>query len=140
MSEKTLGTAHMTDDEFIAAFERREIAATHFHHADHVRLAWLYVERLGAREAEVRVLTGIRALAEHLGVPDKFNYTQTAAWVRVIASTRACHMNRESFGEWLQVHPAFLDQDHLLEYYSKDLLEGALARSQWTSPDLKPLP
>ena len=41
----------MTDNEFIASFENCSLANEAFHHADHVRMAFLYLARNPALEA-----------------------------------------------------------------------------------------
>ena len=63
----------MTHDELIAGFEGGTIAPGAFGHREHLRLAWLYLQRHGRPEAERRLLDGLRALAARGGQPDKFN-------------------------------------------------------------------
>jgi hypothetical protein len=41
-----LGCGHLSDDEFVTAFEEGTISRAAFHHADHVRLAWIYAGTL----------------------------------------------------------------------------------------------
>jgi hypothetical protein len=135
-----LGTAHMNDDEFMAAFEHGEIAGSTFHHADHIRLAYLYLTRFPMRDAEQRVLIGIRSMAARLGVPEKFNYTQTAAWLRVISAEIALHPEQGRFDEWVVAHQRLLDMTLLGQHYTKELLNSDRARSGWAPPNLEPLP
>src|SRR5271169_1056902 len=80
-----LGCGNLADDEFIAAFEECRLSPGGFHHADHIRLAWLYVRRFGAAQAEQRLLAGIQKMALHAGAPQKFLYTTTVAWARLVA-------------------------------------------------------
>lgn len=54
----------MTDAEFLAAFESGALAP--FHHRDHPRMAWLYLQRDGAA-AEASVLAGLRHFADVKG-------------------------------------------------------------------------
>jgi hypothetical protein len=83
-----LGCGHLSDDEFVAAFEEGTVSPTAFHHADHVRLAWIYAGRCDAAEAEEKLVAGIRRFATKAGVPKKFQYTTTVAWSRLVAASR----------------------------------------------------
>jgi hypothetical protein len=135
-----LGCGQMSDTEFLQAFEECRVAPASFHHADHVRLAWLYVRRYGASEAESLLLAGIRKLAIGAGVPGKFLYTTTVAWVRLVAAANREATTDHKFEEWIAGHAELLDQRLLEKYYSIGKLEGEPARSRWLDPDLAPLP
>ena len=56
----------MNDEQFIAAFENCSLLSEDFHHADHVRMAFLYLCRFPILEALQRV-TRIRRV-----LPDSF--------------------------------------------------------------------
>ena len=58
--ELNLGCGHLSDDEFVAGFEECTISPAAFHHADHLRLAWIYAGRYDAEEAEEKLLAEIR--------------------------------------------------------------------------------
>jgi hypothetical protein len=133
-----LGCGYMSDDEFVSGFEEGRLSPAAFHHADHVRLAWLYASRYTAVEAEEKLLTGIRRFAANAGVPQKFQYTTTAAWARLVAASRKESTAEQTFGEWITAHPEFLDRRLLDKYYSKGKLENEPARSVWVEPDLAP--
>jgi hypothetical protein len=47
-----LGCGHLSDDEFVAAFEECRLSPAGFHHANRVRLAWSYTGRCDAKGAE----------------------------------------------------------------------------------------
>ncbi len=57
-------TRHLSDDEFLDAFESCALAANLFHHADHIRLALLHVLRLGDRAPDASA-RAIRRFAMH---------------------------------------------------------------------------
>jgi hypothetical protein len=71
-------------------------------------------------------------------VPEKFQYTTTVAWSRLVAASRENSNAVNTFGEWIARHPEFLDR-LLDKYYSKPTLESEPARSTWVAPDLAPL-
>jgi hypothetical protein len=51
-----LGCGQLSDDEFVAAFEECALSPAAFHHADHLRLAWIYAGRCDAAEAEEKLV------------------------------------------------------------------------------------
>jgi hypothetical protein len=134
------GTLHLTDEEFVRAFESCELAGASFHHADHVRLTWIYVRQFGVEGATERVLAGIRRFAAHSGSPTKFHFTQTCAWVRLIAASQRKSADIENFVEFIEAHSDLLDANALARYYSKSLLDSPAARDVWVEPDIGALP
>jgi len=134
-----LGCGHLNDSDFVTAFEACQLHHGAFHHADHIRLAWIYVTRDGANKAEAQLLAGIRKMALDAGAPQKFLYTATIAWTRLVAAAHQNGLNAQSFSEWIQQHPQLLDRDLLAKHYSPGRLETPEARSGWVEPDLAPL-
>jgi hypothetical protein len=139
-SEIGSGTLPLTDAEFVRAFESCELARDTFHHADHVRLTWIYICQLGVEGATERVMAGIRRFAAHNGSPDKFNFTQTYAWVRLIAAAQRESLRVRTFEEFVVAHPELLDVNAVGRYYSKFVLDSPAARAGWVEPDISPLP
>lgn len=137
--ERSLGFSHLNDDEFLHAFESCSIDPSKFHHADHVRIAWIYIRRVGATPAEQKLLDGIRNLANHAGVANKFLYTATVAWARLVAAAVEKETSDVSFTEWISKHPELLDKDLLDQFYSAGILKTEPARNNWIPPDRKPL-
>jgi hypothetical protein len=134
------GTLHLSDEEFVRAFENCELAGASFHHADHVRLTWIYVRQFGEEAATERMLAGIRGFAIRHGSPKKFHYTQTCAWVRLIAAAHRESADTKTFAEFAAAYPELLDVNSLARYFSKTLIDSAAARSEWVEPDVSPLP
>jgi hypothetical protein len=137
--ELNLGTASMCDDAFLQAFEACQLDPAKFHHADHIRLAWLCVQRYGARQAETVLLDGICKFAQNAGVPQKFHYTITIAWARLVAAACRESDSCDLFYEWIKTHPELLNRYLMNEHYSAGKLESLQARCGWLEPDLKPL-
>lgn len=139
-SSVNLGTSSLSDKDFLAAFESCSLPNTVFHHADHIRLTWLYVRQFGEVAAAQRVIEGIQRYAAFNGAGKKFNYTQTRAWVRLVA--HACEQSpaEASFVEFAAAYAKLFDKSALAAHYSKQLLESDAARSAWVNPDLLPLP
>jgi hypothetical protein len=137
--ELNLGTAPLSDDAVLQAFEACQLDPSRFHHADHIRLAWLCVRRHGAAKAETLLLDGIRKFAQRAGAPQKFHHTITIAWTRLVAAACSKSNSGESFSEWMESHPELLNKHLLKEHYSEERLEISEARAGWLDPDLKPL-
>jgi len=137
--ELNLGTAPMSDDAVLRAFEDCQLDPAKFHHDDHIRLAWLCVQRYGAREAETKLLDGLRRFAQRAGVPQKFMHTTTIAWTRLVAAAQTGSPRTVNFSGWIQSRPQLLDRNLLARYYSPGRLEAPEARSGWVEPDLAPL-
>jgi len=137
--ELNLGTAPMSDDAVLQAFEDCQLDPRKFHHADHIRLAWLLIRAYGLTDAEAKLLRGIQKMAQHAGVPQKFHYTTTVAWARLVAAASRNSNSHDSFYEWISTHPELLDPHLMCGYYSPGRLETPQARSEWLEPDLKPL-
>ena len=137
--EISLGFGEKSDTDFVKAFESCAFSPGDFHHADHLRLAWIYVKSWGAVAAEEKFLTGIRKLAIHAGAPEKFLYTTTVAWVRLVAARLRQSEGSGSFQDWIARWPELLNKNLLNEYYSPGKLESLPARRAWLEPDLKAL-
>jgi len=133
------GYEHLSDEEFLSGFEESRLAPGNFHHRDHVRLAWICVRRFGRLAAEERLLRGIRKMAEQAGVPEKFLYTTTVVWVRLVAARQPQAEGHEKFDDWIANWPELLNKNLLDEYYSAGKLESAQARIGWLEPDRKPV-
>jgi hypothetical protein len=129
----------MTDEEFLATFERGGFSAVEFPHRAHLRMAYLYIRQLGPASAADRLTTGIRRLAAAHGHVDRYHETLTRAWVDVVALAMA-RTRAETFEELLARHPELLDKHLLLAHYSREVLFSAQARAQWVAPDLVPIP
>lgn len=130
-----LGSADLTDVEFLSAFETGDLPLSGFRHADHLRLAWLCLHQASLAEAELRVRNGIRRFAERHGVMDIYHDTVTKAWVRLLATHR-----ERSFPEFLAQHESRLNMNLLHRFWTPELLASEQARRGWVVPDRGPLP
>jgi hypothetical protein len=127
----------MNDGEFIAAFEACAIAKSDFHHADHVRLAWLYLRAGTTLEAMERFTAALQRFARHHGVPGLYHETITWAYLLLIRE----RMERDGApGDWpsfcavnedlLARNPSILER-----YYRPQTLRSEMARRIFVMPD-----
>ena len=125
----------MTDAEFTAAFEACAIANGDFHHADHIRLAWIYLREHPLLAAIDRFATSLRRFAAHHGVPGLYHETITWAYLLLIHE----RMNGESaFDEFRAANPdLFTWKPSVLDrYYSAGTLASDHARRVFVLPDV----
>ena len=124
-----------TDSEMLGRFERLEIDAPGFRHADHVRVACEMLGKYEFFDACSRYAKTILAMATGVGVPEKFNATITFAFMSLIAERRASS-DATDVDTFLAENPDLLDKDLLDRWYSKERLASPLARTQFLLPNL----
>ncbi|MFL6513572.1 MAG: hypothetical protein ACJ8M1_00950 [Chthoniobacterales bacterium] len=130
----------MNDAEFTRAFERGEIRNQDFHHASHLRVAWVYLgESTTLDQAIEKMCTTIRRFATSAGYPEKYHQTITVFWMRVLAALARLDRGAD-LERVLQENPQLLEKNLSLEYFSRETLSSDRARLGWVEPDLKPLP
>lgn len=116
------------------AFEACTIPNGEFHHADHIRVAWLYLRERPLLEAIERFTAGLRRFAAHHGVPGLYHETISWAYLLLIHE----RMNGEdSFDEFRSKHPdLFRWKPSVLDrYYKPETLASERARRVFVFPD-----
>ena len=106
--EIAMGSGHLCDEAFVAAFEACTLPNTQFHHADHVRLAWILVRSDGEAQATERIATAIRRFATHNGAPGKYDDALTRAWMRRIAEAVKQSPQVGTFEDFAEEHRGLL--------------------------------
>jgi hypothetical protein len=139
MAELNAGTLQLSDGELVRKIEDCTLE-TEFHHADHIRLAWIYLRTLPETEAADRMASTLKRYSAHKGKPDRYHHTMTLAWVRLVSAARRATPKTEVFGEFVAAQPHLADQKTLLSHYSQECLDNPAARTGWIEPDLRPLP
>ena len=140
MESIRLGTAHLTDKALVEEFESCRLPTAQFHHADHIRLAWVLLRHLAEAEATERIARAIRRYAEHNKIAHLYHQTITLAWMKLVSAGVKATPAGTGFSDFAAVHPELFDVQLLRRYYSKDLLDSPLARAGWVEPDLRDLP
>src|SRR5436190_2146183 len=121
------------------ALERCEVPNEGFHHASHLRVAWVYlVEFATVDEAAERMAATLRRFAAAVGHAEKYHQTMTVFWMRRLAIARAARPGA-SLDVILTHTPELLDKSLPLAYYSSGRLGSEEARASWLDPDLQPL-
>jgi hypothetical protein len=84
----------MTDDDLLAGFEACTLAE--FHHADHVRVAWLYLRQF---------VTGLQRFAAANGAAQKYDDALTCRYLARIAE---CMRGETTWDEFAAANPDLL--------------------------------
>jgi hypothetical protein len=126
--------------ELLRAFEAGEIPNAAFRHRDHLLMAWLYLRRDGPGRGAENIVTGIKRFAAAKGVPDKYNHTETMFWIRVLTHVIVSHPDAGDFEALLTRLPHLLDKRLPLRHWRRETITSPSAKSEWTPPDLHPLP
>lgn len=126
-----------SDAEFVAAFESCALPNTEFHHADHIRLAWVYLRELPLLEALERFRSGLQRFAAHNGVPGLYHETITWAYLLLIHERMQRAEATADFASFRRLHPdLFAWKPSLLDaYYRPETLGSDLARRVFVLPD-----
>ena len=127
----------MNERDFVAAFEACAIAAEDFHHADHVRLAWIYLGEHPLLEAIERFTKSLQRFARHYGVPGLYHETITWAYLLLIhermqrdGAPKDWESFRAANSDLFDRKPSILDR-----YYAPGTLNSDLARRVFVLPD-----
>jgi len=109
------------------AFEDGSLDPAAFGHRDHIGVAYEMLTHYDFFEALHRYATGIRALAERAGAPDKFHATITLAFISLIAE----RMSATGFSDaeaFVAANPDLCAPGVLAGWYSQGRLTSAVAR------------
>ena len=127
----------MTDDEFITRFEDCSLAVEDFHHADHVRMAFLHLRRYPPLEALQRFSASLMKFAATHNNPTLYHETITWAFLLLIRERMARSGRQQTWAEFSANNKDLLAwKDNILKkYYREETLSSALARSTFLLPD-----
>jgi hypothetical protein len=129
----------MDDTEFLRAFLNGWPADERFGHRDHLRVAWLVIERHGPELAAEIVGARLKAMAVARGVAPLYNETMTRFWIRLLAHVREATA-ATAIDEAIERVPMLLDRNLAQRHWSRTAMFGPEGRAMWVEPDLVPLP
>jgi len=127
----------MSDQQFMRQFEACTLPPECFHHADHLRMAFLYVCHYPILEAIQRFSEALRRFACAQGKPDRYHQTITWAYMFLIAERRERLDRGNNWEEFRSHNPDLLNwkPDILARYYHEETLNSSLARQIFVFPD-----
>lgn len=127
----------MTDQELIEKFEDCSLPSELFRHRDHVKVAWLYLNRYSKLEALTRFSEKLRNFAEHLGKPQLYHETITWGHIFLIHERIMRAGKKQDWAEFAGANADILDwRDGIFkQYYSDEVIASDIARSMFVLPD-----
>ncbi|HEX5757803.1 MAG TPA: hypothetical protein VF121_01270 [Thermoanaerobaculia bacterium] len=98
------------DARFVARFEAAALGHHEFGHREHLRVAWLYLQRHALEEALGAVRRGLRRISAAHGDPERYDEALTRAWVELVAEAMAGNGGGD-FSTLLAAHPELLERE-----------------------------
>ena len=135
-----LGSEAWSDEAFVDAMERITLPESCFTHADHIRLAWLFLRTQAMPEAAERMARTLQRYSTGMGKAERFHVTLTRLWMLLVDHHVAVHGQAVLFAEFASANPGLFDKALPFAFYSRTRLYGNEARAGWVEPDLAPLP
>jgi hypothetical protein len=131
----------VTDDELVAQFENGTLPLELFHHADHVKMAFLYLQRYPFMEALRRFSESLAGFAAAHGKTGLYNETITWAYLLIIRERVARAGRYQAWREFAAANEDLLSwKDSVLKrYYRAETLASEFAKTTFVLPD-KALP
>lgn len=127
----------MNDSEWMQAFETCTLPNSSFHHADHVKMAFLYLQKYSPLEALGRFSAALARFATANGKPALYNETITWAFLLLIRERIARASSPQTWAEFSAANEDLLrwDDNVLKKYYRSETLTSELAKSVFIFPD-----
>ncbi len=124
----------MNDEEFIAQFQAGTLA--NFHHQEHVRMAWLYLQRASVLDAIAGFTHDLQQFARAQGQPNLYHETITWGYLLLIHE-RMARGGEQPWEAFARANPDLLTWEGsvLKTYYHPDTLASDLARRVFVFPD-----
>lgn len=124
----------MTDRELLERFESGTLDPENFHHADHVRVAFLALREGQLLEVLGRFTTHLKAFAASVGKPERYHATMTCALLLLIA--QRIESRGQEWQDFARKNPDLLvwPSPLLRTYYSEDVLSSDEARRTFILP------
>jgi hypothetical protein len=128
------------DKELLERFENRTLRGEGFHHRDHVRIVWLYLQSNSVLETLDRFSAGLKRFAAANGKPNLYHETITWAYVFLIHERIERKEYRQSWSKFVAANPDLFDwKDNILKtYYQEATLRSETARRTFVFPDKLP--
>jgi hypothetical protein len=127
----------MNESEWMEQFERCALPNDSFHHADHVKMAFLYLQKYAPLEALGRFSAALTRFAAANGKPNLYNETVTWAFLLLIRERIARSNSPQTWAEFSETHVDLLrwDDNILKKYYRPETLASELAKKVFLFPD-----
>jgi len=123
----------MTEVEMVERFDAGTFPREMFHHEQHVRMAYLYLQRWPLLEALQRFSAALQRFATAAGKPERYHETVTWAFVFLI------HERMEKDWETFQTRNKDLMEwpdNYVMRLYGEGILKDENARGKFVMPKM----
>jgi len=127
----------MTDQEWMRGFEAATLPNESFHHADHVKMAFLYLQSYPPFEALDRFAASLKRFAQAHGKAERYHETITWALLYLIRERLARSAWSRNWEEFAARNSDLLlwKPSILAKYYHAETLASPLAKEVFVLPD-----
>jgi hypothetical protein len=127
----------MTGEQLIQQLENGATPADSFHHVDHVRLAFEYLNRYPALAALEKFSAALKRFAAAQGKAQRYHETITWAYLLLIRERVARAARTETWEEFARHNPDLLiwKGGALANLYRQETLDSDFARTTFVLPD-----
>lgn len=132
------------DEEFLRSFEDCTLPFAEWRHRAHLKVAYLYLQRVPLDEALMKVRESIKRYNAATNTPETlergYHETITVAWMRLVhfaLCERGPAMTAEKF---LDREGEFLSKEALLKFYTRERLISWRAKAEFVAPDRAAFP
>jgi GNAT superfamily N-acetyltransferase len=132
------------DERFLEQFENQEWPLAQWHHRQHIKVAYLYLQKYSLEEACQRIAKGIcsyNAANKIVDTPTSgYHETMTQAWVRLVDFAIKQYGMAKTADEFFDGHPELWQFKTLRLFYSRERFMSAEAKANFVEPDLTAFP
>jgi N-formylglutamate deformylase len=126
------------DKLFIDKFEAAILSEEQFHHKEHIKIAWLYLQLYPVSEVLQRLSNGIKQLAQAFDRPGL--YHETITWLYVFIINERMKKMGQSYEWWRFMENnedifVWGDKSLIKKYYKEETLQSAAAKEWFHLPD-----
>ncbi len=128
---------HMSDEEFINQFETCTFPVASFHHREHVRVVWLYLQSYSVLETLARFSEKLKRFAAANGKANLYHETITWSYVFLINERMERNGKGSGWDNFAESNADLLDwkPSILGSYYADQTLCSTLARKTFVFPE-----
>ena len=128
---------HMSDEEFINQFETCTFPVASFHHREHVRVVWLYLQSYSVLETLARFSEKLKRFAAANGKANLYHETITWSYVFLINERMERNGKGSGWDNFAKNNADLLSwkSNILKSYYSEQTLSSELARKTFVFPE-----
>lgn len=137
----------MSDAEFLKQFEAQTLPFKQWNHRAHLKVAYLYLQKLSFDQALAKMRKNIKAYNEANDVPEGpasgYNETTTHALLQLVAAIMHAYgkvLPTADADEFCDMHPELASRHVLRFFYSPERRMHPDAKAHFVEPDLAPLP